>query len=456
MLKNKWFLICFLCVFGRSDWVAKVGTLTLFEKDFYTFFPKNEWRDIKDVEQKERVFFGFLKQSIAAYNAESLGLQYRPGVVNKLDARFNMLLVNEYYMRHFLGTLIPHSSLMFCKQNLKKELFVKHILLKTNKENPQQNKDVSFFSQQIKDSLLLGSSFESLAVRHSEDPGVVQNRGALGWVSLGQTVPVFQDAIFGLCLGCVDVVQTEFGFHVIKVDSIRNSKYFGLDVNLYDDYAFRFSTAYISSPLKELAAEHDTLLIKTNKVQFRQGALLEIIDLIEKEKVFVGGGRKNVDVLKILENYQKIVVSYNGNLLSGAWFAHKIKTSLHQNVFYSSLEEIKREFYTIILRDIAFRRAVELGLDQGFSFVSQYINIRSSVLEKAYLNFLIESVVPPTPKEVEAYFVENNKKQQSLDVAYNSIKTILLQQKQKQAKQRFLESIDSLENILINKGWLDE
>ena len=95
-------------------------------------------------------------------------------------------------------------------------------------------------------------------------------------------------------------------------------------------------------------------------------------------------------------------------------------------------------------------------MDQGFSFVSQYINIRSSVLEKAYLNFLIESVVPPTPKEVEAYFVENNKKQQSLDVAYNSIKTILLQQKQKQAKQRFLESIDSLENILINKGWLDE
>ena len=34
-----------------------------------------------------------------------------------------MLLVNEYYMRHFLGSLIPPSALFFCEQQLKKEVW---------------------------------------------------------------------------------------------------------------------------------------------------------------------------------------------------------------------------------------------------------------------------------------------------------------------------------------------
>ena len=67
--------------------------------------------------------------------------------------------------------------------------------------------------------------FESLVVTNSDDSGSVQNRGEYDGITPGQMVKPFNDFVFNKPIGSLGVVETEFGFHIIKVtdkqDAIR-------------------------------------------------------------------------------------------------------------------------------------------------------------------------------------------------------------------------------------------
>jgi len=63
-----------------------------------------------------------------------------------------------------------------------------------------------------------GGNFAQLARNNSTDPGSKDNGGDLGCLSLGQTVPAFEEAAFAAEVGeTTEPVQSEFGFHIIRV-----------------------------------------------------------------------------------------------------------------------------------------------------------------------------------------------------------------------------------------------
>jgi|LNFM01.1.fsa_nt_gb hypothetical protein len=62
-----------------------------------------------------------------------------------------------------------------------------------------------------------GEDVVALARQFSDEPGHEGKGGDLGFITRGQTVAPFENAAFALAVGAVsDVVQTDFGFHVIK------------------------------------------------------------------------------------------------------------------------------------------------------------------------------------------------------------------------------------------------
>jgi len=453
---HRCFLSCFIFfsfLFCSNVWVAEYNGHRWYESDFFKFIPKHEWAAVSDINQKTTIFTSFLKQHVAAHNALELGLGYSFDVDKKLQARYKMLLVNEYYMRHFLGSLIPYSAITFCKENLKKEVFAKHILLPFGSEN--QKDSVLNLSLEIKDSILAGYPFSGFALNYSADPSVGVNDGNLGWVQIGRTVPEFQNSLFSLCLGCVDVVETEFGYHVVGVDSLRASVYAEMDNMLYEDFVFRFSSAYIKDDLRLAAASQDTMLIDGANIIFNDDALLVLLEGLELSLKLNSGKRSNVDILSNIKESPGILVSYDSNLLSGAWFANKIENTLHRPSFYSSLKEIKDDFLMILLRDIVYNKALSLGLNKNFSFLSQYEPVKIGLYEKAFYKWLSDNVVSPTKEEVSFYFKENYEGG-SLDEAYKSIETILVQQKQKNSKLLYETSIKNRDDIRINEGWFNE
>ncbi|MTE00994.1 peptidylprolyl isomerase [Paracoccus sp. YIM 132242] len=76
-------------------------------------------------------------------------------------------------------------------------------------------------ARDIKAQLDGGADFGTLAEQNSTGPSG-PNKGDLGWFSADQMVKPFADAVAGMEKGQVsDPVQTEFGWHVIKLNDTR-------------------------------------------------------------------------------------------------------------------------------------------------------------------------------------------------------------------------------------------
>lgn len=76
--------------------------------------------------------------------------------------------------------------------------------------------------QQVKQT---PARFAALAEQHSQDPGSAANGGDLGMFGRGAMVKPFEDSVFSLKVGEVSgLVQSEFGYHIIKLLAVRPAK----------------------------------------------------------------------------------------------------------------------------------------------------------------------------------------------------------------------------------------
>ena len=70
-----------------------------------------------------------------------------------------------------------------------------------------------------------GKDFAATAKANSQDPGSAPNGGDLGYFEQGQMVPPFEQAAFALKAGEMsEIVETQFGYHIIKVAEKQDSR----------------------------------------------------------------------------------------------------------------------------------------------------------------------------------------------------------------------------------------
>jgi len=93
---------------------------------------------------------------------------------------------------------------------------VRHILLK-----PNQILDTAAVKQKIigiRERILRGDDFATLAHAESEDPGSANDGGDLGWISPGEMVPEFDKALDALPLKTLsEPIQSRYGWHIAEV-----------------------------------------------------------------------------------------------------------------------------------------------------------------------------------------------------------------------------------------------
>jgi peptidyl-prolyl cis-trans isomerase C len=103
----------------------------------------------------------------------------------------------------------------FAKENGGKEYRARHILVETESDAKALIADIK-----------KGGNFEELAKKASKDPGSGANGGDLDWAAAGSYVPEFSDAMVKLAKGQMTdaPVKSQFGFHVIRVDDVRDAQ----------------------------------------------------------------------------------------------------------------------------------------------------------------------------------------------------------------------------------------
>ncbi len=79
-------------------------------------------------------------------------------------------------------------------------------------------------AERVRERVLAGEDFAEIARELSADPSA-RKGGDLGYFKRGQLAPQFEEAVFSLEPGEVsEVVQTRFGFHVIKLTDMRGDE----------------------------------------------------------------------------------------------------------------------------------------------------------------------------------------------------------------------------------------
>ena len=163
--------------------------------------------------------------------SESAGRAYyeeNPGQFQSPEAaKINYLVLSESSLAD--GVEITDSEIEQYYENNKRlfgqteERRASHILVEVNEGAPDSEKDAARQkAQALLDRIRGGEALADLAATESDDPGSASAGGDLGFFDKDTMTDAFADAAFSLGQGEVsDLVETEFGFHIIEVTEIR-------------------------------------------------------------------------------------------------------------------------------------------------------------------------------------------------------------------------------------------
>jgi parvulin-like peptidyl-prolyl isomerase len=107
--------------------------------------------------------------------------------------------------------------------DLDEQVRARHILIKAGSDASEDEKaEARGRAESLLRQVRAGADFAELARVNSEDTGSARRGGDLGFNPRGRMVGAFDEAQFGLEVGGVsDLVETQFGFHIIRVEAKR-------------------------------------------------------------------------------------------------------------------------------------------------------------------------------------------------------------------------------------------
>ena len=159
-------------------------------------------------------------RELLAREAKKEGLDKSTDVKTQMDLAAQTVLVRAYVTDWVKKNPIPDADLHKEYDAIKtqigdKEYKVRHILVKTEDQ-----------AKEIISELQKGAKFDELAKARSEDPGSKDKGGDLDWNAPANFVKPFGDAMKATPKGkfTPQPVQTQFGWHVIEVDDVRDAK----------------------------------------------------------------------------------------------------------------------------------------------------------------------------------------------------------------------------------------
>lgn len=198
--------------------------------DFKRIYEKNldaiDNEEAKDVEKNLDLFINYKLKVKEAYQIK---LDTLPSYLKEIEGYRNQLSAPYMQDTVFINKLVKDAYF-----RTKNEVKAKHILIRTPRDaTPKDTLEAYQKIMNIRARILKGEDFEAVAEETSEDPsarddvrsGRKANRGNLGYFSAFKMVYPFEDAAYNTKVGAVsEPFKTRFGYHILKIDSLRPSK----------------------------------------------------------------------------------------------------------------------------------------------------------------------------------------------------------------------------------------
>lgn len=200
-------------------------------------------------EMREAIKRELVMREIIEQEAKKRGLAKQPDVQAQIDFARQNVLFNAYRQDFERRNPVSDSALKAEYEKIKEQMGAteykaRHILVDSEAE-----------AKDLVAKLDKGAKFEELAAV-SKDPGSKDNGGDLDWNSAKAYVAPFAEALGQLQKGqyTKQPVQTQFGWHVIKLDDTRPAQFPSLE-EVKPGLTQRLQTQALEAHLKELRAK---------------------------------------------------------------------------------------------------------------------------------------------------------------------------------------------------------
>lgn len=99
-------------------------------------------------------------------------------------------------------------------------------MVRVAKVSEAQENNTRIELSRIRDRILAGEEFATLAKEYSDDPSVISNGGEMGWSGRGRMVPEYEAMAFKLKPGEISMpFKSPFGFHIMQLIERRGNEY---------------------------------------------------------------------------------------------------------------------------------------------------------------------------------------------------------------------------------------
>jgi len=223
--------------------------------------------------------------------------------------------VNAYYGYHLAA---------FQEQ---KQVKARHILFKVGENAPEEEVEkVRKKAEEVLEKARKGEDFAALAKEYSEGP-TKEKGGDLGYFSQGQMVKPFEEAAFGLKKGEIsNLVRTRFGFHIIKVEDIKEAR---------------------TKPLNEVRQEITQDIIETRSIDLAHEKGLSILDQMPYDADLAQVASKHALEVKHTDLFSE------NETIPGIGGDEKLRQSLFslEKMETTDLVEVGKKFYIFQVAD---------------------------------------------------------------------------------------------------------
>ena len=201
--------------------VATVGDMTITEGDLAMAAEDlgQQLQQVPPEQQKAFLVTVLIDMKVMAAAALKTGVDQTEDYKRRVAYQTDKALRREFFTTQ-VAPSVTDDTLKAAYEKYKadfkpeEEVHARHILVATKEE-----------ADAIKKELDGGKPFEVLAMEKTTDPSGKQNGGDLGFFRKGQMVKEFEDVAFTLEPGKIsDPVQSQFGWHIIKVEEKKMSE----------------------------------------------------------------------------------------------------------------------------------------------------------------------------------------------------------------------------------------
>tara|TARA_R110001583_G_scaffold125274_2_gene276811 strand:- start:15109 stop:16713 length:1605 start_codon:yes stop_codon:yes gene_type:complete len=226
-MKLKYLQVLFLFIVFKTFSQENKNVLFTIDDDSYSSqeflntYQKNSKLNVESRNDIESYLNLFIAYKLKVKEAKSMGLDTLQSYKNELKKYKNNLVLPYLKDKEITKKLIEEAY-----ARLKKEVSVSHILIFLKPNAPDKDTLAIYNSlNEARNLIINGEDFAEVAKRYSKDPSVQQNGGSVGYFTALQMVYPFENVAFTTPVNGVSMpFRTKFGYHILKVNAIRDSK----------------------------------------------------------------------------------------------------------------------------------------------------------------------------------------------------------------------------------------